>query len=311
MLSRFPRRADAQLFLAVALAASVLAGLAVAGSVAAVGRTFPGFIVWDNLVVVALGRSTWPGMQAAVPYREHVVAVDDVPVTTRAELERIVQATPPRTLHRYAFDGPGGPAARAVPSAMFRWGDWAATMGVYAINGLAFLLTGFAVFYLKPESPQSRAVLTFGVIWGLTLVLAVDLFTVGRLRYLYFLLEALSPAAILHLSLYFPEPRLKRKGPLVALYACAFAVGLVQVAAFDRSRALLLAVNDAVYLAIAAAGVAALVSIAAGAFGRGSPLARRRARVVLAGAITAFGIPLLASSPSSSCVSRCRSASSP
>jgi len=41
--------------------------------------------------------------------------------------------------------------------------DWLAAFGVYLLNGLAFLATGFAVFWLRPESRQSRAVLAFGV----------------------------------------------------------------------------------------------------------------------------------------------------
>ncbi len=60
--------------------------------------------------------------------------------------------------------------------------DYAATLGVYVLNGLAFLAIGLAVFYLKPDSRQSRALLAFGVVWGLYLVLDVDLFTASRLH---------------------------------------------------------------------------------------------------------------------------------
>jgi hypothetical protein len=75
MLSRFPRRADAATFVAAIVSAIVLGTLAVAGSLTHVGRTFPGFVVWDDLVVVALGRPTWTGVAAGVPYRSRVVRV--------------------------------------------------------------------------------------------------------------------------------------------------------------------------------------------------------------------------------------------
>lgn len=295
MLSRFPRRADAAAFLVAALLGIGLGGAAVVGSLGAVGRTFPGFVVWDDLVVVALGRPGWTGVAAGVPYRGRLVAVDGATARARSDVLTAVRAAPPGTPHRYGFIARDGtPSERTVASMVLGFGDWVATMGVYAVNGLAFLLTGLAVFWLRPDAPPSRGVLAFGTIWGLTLLLAADLFTTGRLQRVYFVCEALSPAAILHLALVFPESRRRRRGVLAATYAAALAVGLVQATAFHRDVPLLLAVNDAVYLAIAAAGVAALASLAWAALRSPSPIARRRARVVLAGAMAAFGIPLVA-----------------
>src|SRR5207248_9107816 len=45
MMSRFPRRADAVLFVALSLVTAALSAAAVVGSLASVGRTFPGFVV--------------------------------------------------------------------------------------------------------------------------------------------------------------------------------------------------------------------------------------------------------------------------
>ncbi len=294
MLSRFPRRADAAAFVAAVVAAIVLGTLAVGGSLAHVGRTFPGFVVWDDLVVVALGQPTWTGVAADVPYRSRVVTVDDTAVARRADLDRVLAAAPAGTVHRYGFDGPAGATTREVASMTLGRGDWLATMGVYVVNGLAFLATGLAVFWLKPESAQARGVLAFGWVWGMTLLLAADLFTASRLTTLYFLCEAAAPAAILHLASVFPTPRPRAARAVPWLYGAALAVGLTQAWAFRHSYPLLLAVNNAVYLAIAAAGALALSAIGDAAVRAPSALARRRARVVLAGGVTAFGLPLLA-----------------
>src|SRR5262245_7459369 len=295
MLARFRRPADARLFVAVGLATTLLGGLATLASLQHVGRTFPGFVVWKNLVVVALGRSGWSGVAAEVPYRDRVAAGGGLPVHTAPDLGRMVAAAPPGTPHRYDFQGRGAPTTRTVPAMRLKFHDWAATMGVYVLNGIAFLIAALAAFYLKPESIQSRALLAFGAIWGLALLLAVDAFTAGWLEPLGLVLESLTPAAVMHLACTFPEPRIRSTRPLVLLYLAGLAVGLVQVWAFWRSYPILLAVDDAVYLALAAAGLVAMGSIAAAAFGaRTTPLGRRRARVVLAGAIIAFGLPLLA-----------------
>ena len=294
MLERFSRRADARLFVAVTVAAALLGGIAVAGSLGYVGKTFPGFLVWDNALTVAVGRPAWTGIRAGVPFRARVVEVDGRPVASRDALHAVLGEAPPGAPHRYVFETWAGREERTLRSMRFGGGDWLVTMGVYVVNGLVFLLTGLAVFYLKPESPQSRAVLAFGVLWGLELLLfAVDLWTAGRLQYLYVLLEPVVPAAVLHLASRFPELRARRWLPVGALYAVGLAVGAVQVWAFWRAFWVLVAVGNAVNLAIGTAGIVAIASIAAAAFGRrASPLARRRARVVLAGAIAAFGISI-------------------
>jgi two-component system, NtrC family, sensor histidine kinase HydH len=294
MLETFPRRADARLFVTVALAAAVLGAVAITGSLQYVGRTFPGFVVWDNLLVVAVGRAGWTGTRADVPLRSRVVEVDGQPVESREELHAVLAATPPGTVHRYGFETRHGDETRTIASMRFGAGDWVVTMGVYVVNGLVFVLTGLAVFYLKPESAQSRAVLPFGVLWGLALlILAVDLWTAGRLQYLYVLLEPVVPVAVLHLARRFPEVRGSGRRTLGWLYGLGLLVGAVQVWAFWHAFPLLVAVGNVVNLSIGASGIVAIGSIAVAAFGRrATPLARRRARIVLAGAVAAFGISI-------------------
>ncbi|HYV57062.1 MAG TPA: hypothetical protein VE911_05940, partial [Candidatus Nitrosopolaris sp.] len=297
MLGRFPRRADAWLFLLLSLGGLLLSTTAIVGSLDHVGRPFPGFVVWDNLVVVALGRAEWTGLRAQVPFRAQVTRVDGQAVASRSALYDIVRAAPPGMVHDYVFEGPTGHQERRVAAMTFTASDYAATLGVYVLNGLAFLAIGLAVFYLKPDSRQSRALLAFGVVWGLYLVLDVDLFTTGRLHGLPLVLGALAPAAILHLGLTFPEPRapVKQSGrPLLPVYAVGLVAGLAEVAMFHRWYAGLLALDDALYLTLAGVSLLAMGWLAVGTFRAESPLARRRARLVLAGAITAFAIPVLA-----------------
>lgn len=294
MLKRFARPADAWLFVALVLASAALSLTAVAGSLARVGRVFPGFVVWDDLMVAALGPSEWTGVAARVPYRAHVVAVDGRPVATRADVDAILRPAGPGAPHRYAFEGPAGREERTVAAMVLSAADWTATSGVYVLNGLAFLVVGLAVFWLKPESPQSRAMLAFGTVWGLTLVLAVDVFGGGRFESLYFVLQGVAPATILHLALVFPENRLRSARVLLPAYAAGLAAGGVEAWAFRHSWTALLALDNATYLALAAATIFALASIARAVFRAATPLARRRARVVLAGAVVAFLIPVVA-----------------
>src|SRR5262249_43825477 len=88
MLSRFSRRTEAAAFVTMALTGAVLLLLVTVGSLRLVGRTFPGFLVWDDLVVSALGRPQWTGVEAQVPVRSVVTTVDGQQVNDRAALMR-------------------------------------------------------------------------------------------------------------------------------------------------------------------------------------------------------------------------------
>src|SRR6185436_4444752 len=72
------------------------------------------------------------------------------------------------------------------------------------------------------------------------------------------------------------------------------AIGLVEVIAYRRHVGLLLAVDKGVWLTFAAAGALSMAGIAHDAFRSASPIARRRARVVLTGAVLAFLLPMIA-----------------
>jgi len=297
MLSRFSRREDAGLFVALSLLALAIVATTAAVSARRIGRIFPGFVTWDNLTVVALGAPDWTGPAASVPPRARLASIDGRPVGSRADLDAAIAADPPGTVHRYGFETDGGEISRDVASMRFEPHDWATTMGVYLFNGVIFLLTGLAVFYLRPESPQGRSVLAFGTIWGTMIVAAVALFTAGAASRWYFLLEALCPVAILHLTSTFPSVHgtaRSRRAVLVPLYALAAAVGVAEVVAFRRSPSTVLALSKATWMATLVAGALSMVTTAASAWGDALPIARRRARVVLAGTIAAFLVPLVA-----------------
>jgi hypothetical protein len=136
MPRHFPRRADAFLFWILSAAALALSTLSVAGSLAQVGRTFPGFVVWNNLFVPALGRPHWNGIRAAIPSasvpRPSTENPSPIARTCGSSSDR-----PAGAVHRYALEVPGhaGATTREVASQRFTATDWAATMGVYVLNG--------------------------------------------------------------------------------------------------------------------------------------------------------------------------------
>ena len=58
-----------------ALAAFVVAVCAV-NTVARVGQPFPGFFVWENLFVPAVGEPDWTGVESGLRYHSWLIAVN-------------------------------------------------------------------------------------------------------------------------------------------------------------------------------------------------------------------------------------------
>ncbi len=103
MLTRFETAAERFVFLG--LVATVLVGVVVAvGSLATrVGRASPGFVVWSNLVVPAIGEIASSPEASQVPERTVVVAADGVPLAGAAALDALVRTVPIGTRVRYEF----------------------------------------------------------------------------------------------------------------------------------------------------------------------------------------------------------------
>src|ERR1051326_2567936 len=104
-------------FWGAAAAASIVILLCTANSAQWLTRPFPGFFVWENLFVAAVGDTDWTGYQAGIPFQTRLVSVDGQRIASAVEVYRIVAALPDGTPVRYAFQPPTGDAVSiAVPT---------------------------------------------------------------------------------------------------------------------------------------------------------------------------------------------------
>ena len=102
----FSTRARA-LVLPAALLLLALCALIVRDSSLLVGQTFPGFLVWDNGVLVALHTESWTGAQAGLPLNGgRLVAIDGEPFESgRALIERARGLEPGASLRYRVISG--------------------------------------------------------------------------------------------------------------------------------------------------------------------------------------------------------------
>ncbi|HSP96061.1 MAG TPA: ATP-binding protein [Candidatus Dormibacteraeota bacterium] len=296
MLAHFDTWWRKALFAACLLASLSMVAVAVASLTRQIGAPSPGFLVWENLVVPALGGRHWPGSQAGVPLRSVLVAVDGQPLVSAAQLRTALRAPPLGAVITYTFEHDGRRSDVAVPLTALGWGDMLPVALPYLLNGLAFFATGLVVFYFRPRLPAAYAGLALGMVLGGTLVLALDTLSSSWVPRLYFLLESLVPSALLHFALCFPEPtKVVRRHPSLVWFAYLPGVLLagLQNAFLAGAPARHLAVNSWVYAGMGIGGFAVIASLVHTYRTSASPVARQRARIVAGGVVFAALVPSL------------------
>lgn len=263
-----------------------------------VGRPFPGFFLWQNLFVPAVGDTSWSGHQAGVPYQSRLLAVNGVTVKRAAEVYAATAKLPVGTNVVYSFAVPhaASPIQLAIPTMRLTLTEYLWTLGNYVAVGAVLTLLGFIVYFLRADAPAARAMLIAGVTWGLHLVTSADIFGPGWFRPLCLILQAIGPVAVLHLALTFPVERdtLKRHPRLLpVLYAVAAVIGVADNALFYRWFGAVIAINYLFVVALIAAGVLFMGFLGHGFFFPPSAAARQRTKIAALGGVVAFSAPVV------------------
>ena len=279
--------------IAVAVCASCLLLVAGYNTTRWIGRTFPGFLLMDNRVVPSIALPGWAEGQVSRFFQHEVVAVNGIPLPTAAAIYEYVGKLPPGTQVAYEFVAPDlGRFVAALPSRRFSPVDYLLLFGAYLLNGVAFLSIGLVVFLFRPRSSASRALLASGIITGLFIITATDLYGPHWFFRLHVVCEAFLAAGFLHLALVFPTerlPRYRRRVIVSAYLASAVMAAVYELVLFSPR-----AYATIHLLATATHGVAAILVVAAVGYDLlESPFAlvRRRTGVVALGTLSAFLIP--------------------
>ena len=259
-------------------------------------RPFPGFFLWENLFVPAVGDTDWTGHQAGVPYQSRLLAMNGTAVVSAAEVYELAARLPVGTDVAYSFSSSVAPVHLAVPTMRLSPAEYFWTLGNYLGIGALLTVLGFVVYMVRPEAPAARSLLAAGATWGLYLVTAADIFGPAWFRPLCLMLQATAPIAVLHLALTFPVEReiLKRHPRLLpGLYAGAFAVGVLDDLAFLRWFPVVLAITRLTAFAMAVAGAILVGLLVHSFFVPPSAAARQRTKIAALGGLIAFLAPVV------------------
>ncbi len=278
----------------MAFGLAAVALLAVVGieSAQLVGRSFPGFLVWDNGVLAAFHRQDWTGARAGLPGSGRVVRVDGRPFPGGAELLAIAAAQPEGSALRYAVSSSAGERQVVVATMRFGWIDYLSTSGIYLGASALLFLVAWVAILLRPDHGAARAVALAAGNLGLVLALSVDFLCSYRFTWLYPVAEALLPGPLAWFAVSFrtagspsvPIGRGQRR-VLAAGFCALLVLGVTQAVLFRANPALHFRITEVIYLLIAAVLLGVLASFGWQLFASRSPEARMRAGVVFAGAI--------------------------
>lgn len=271
--------------------ATVVVALCGYAALARIGRPFPGFFVWENGFVPAVGLPTWTGAAAGLEYHSWIDGVGGGPFASVAEIDAAVASQPIGNAIAYLTRKGDLTREVAVPTEIFGFGHFAVSTGVYLFDAVVLLILAVAMFHVGAGDPGARAVGYFALTQALYLATAIDLFGPHRFRELYFFFAGLTPTATLFMISRFPVERRIRSGENVALalaLAASLAFGLLSNVSFDHDREGLLLLDSAVHMAMAGSALAAFVFFTRHYLGGRSEMVRRRCQVVLLASMGGF-----------------------
>jgi class 3 adenylate cyclase len=253
-----------------------------------IGRRTPGFVVMENLLVGPGGVERGPFL----PF-DRVVALEGRHLVNAAQITAEVERHPPGTPLRYTVMRGNDVLDLVVPTQTIapRW--FKHFIKEALLPALLFLGLGAVVMYLKPGAGESRIFFAFCLISFVTTICYPDLHTTHRFTGLTLAVWALTPAALTHLALRFPEKRsIARR--YREIFWIPWAIGAAAAVAvpltFFAGTAV---VASAVAVGWGVALIALLLSLGRTMRAGATPLARQRAKVVAAAFAIGFLLPVL------------------
>jgi class 3 adenylate cyclase len=309
---RRPRARGRFVFAVLVLVIAVIATTCLVIAVRAIDQPFAGFLYYPFRNVGSVGSLDWPGLKAGARYQDIIREVNGVPVSTSAEVQRIVAGARVGESIHYVLDRSGSIFSITVPVSRFTAADFVKLFGPLFLAGVFFSLVAVAVYFLKPDTAASWAFSIFCFSLGSYMIGGLPIQLPPHFVWLYtlnVLAQPIYPAALLHLSLLFPErTTLVTRRPWIqyAPYAVSAVLGAYMLAdiralaAGTSSGDALLAIHARLLREISIARAYALIGASSIVFASArvlwrsrSPIARQRSRVILLGSAVAFLPPTI------------------
>ncbi len=264
------------------------------------GKTFPGFLLYNPVIVSDVSLSDWHQSQGYnIRSYDKILAVNDIKVETAKDVYKIVSSYPPGTPIKYTIARRSDIFELTLPSMEFESNYVVEIFGVEFFVGFAFLLLCFTVFNLRQTQLDSK------VFFGLCFSLAIwfiedfDYQTTYSLFYYtnwQFLAQLLTPAFLVLFAFVFPQTSclyLKRKKLFLIPFILSVFVFLSQLFLINADYLLWDRVYFFSYLYVFVGTLTLVYSLFLTYRNPISVVEKEKARVVLFGVMFGFMVPAL------------------
>ena len=279
---------------ALAAVATVIMIICAVNSADRIGRAYPGFFVWENLLVPAVGETSWTGVSSGLRYHSWVRSVDGEAVRNAREFNALLEGRAAGEPVRYGLEKDGVTYSISARLMAMDFRAWVSVLGIYLFEALALLVLGLIVLYMKPRNKGAEALFIFCIGLSLYIATSTDLFGPYLFRVPYFFLITAQPAGICFMLSHFPLARQRKP---VESWVIAFSVlaglgiGAASNYAFHANHSLLMLLDRITHILIAVFATGGIGFFSWHFFKTRNPLARQRAKVVALGTAGAFIVP--------------------
>ncbi|MFT4569290.1 MAG: signal transduction histidine kinase [Hyphomicrobiaceae bacterium] len=284
-------RAAGPLGFAVATLTVLVVVVCAITSLGRLGAPFPGFFVWENLFVPAVGGPTWTGVASGLEYHSWLVEADGTTLANIEDLQSVLNDRGAGEKVLYRAERKGHSYEIAVPLMRLDLPAYAVSLGIYLFDAIILTALGLVLLYTRPRDPGVRGVFYFCCAQALYLSTSVDLFGPYHFRAAYFFFAGLTPTCTFYMISHFPVARTRARWEDPALVIAAFgslAFGVASYVSFFNHHHLLLTLDTMVHVTMAAGALAAFAFFARHFAWAHNDLDRERAKIVLVASLGAF-----------------------
>ncbi|GIW46485.1 MAG: hypothetical protein KatS3mg078_0362 [Deltaproteobacteria bacterium] len=195
-----------------------------------VNRPFPGFLVYNSLIVSQVTLPRWSlSRELGIRSYDKILKVDGHPVSSAYELYDLVDDTPVGTPRSYLVLRDGKLYELSIPTMKFTFDDLLQIFGIEFTIGLIFLISGVVVYVLKPQLTVSKIFLLMCISIGVWFIEDFNYQTTYSPFYslnIAYLAQIFAPTFTIILSWIFPTDRaFFRKRPYIMLFPLIFSAG--------------------------------------------------------------------------------------
>ncbi|MBP7999775.1 MAG: GAF domain-containing protein [Chloroflexi bacterium] len=259
-------------------------------------RPFPGFFLDPNLVVNDNGDATWPSELQDPPlaHPERVVAINGTPITSKQQLDDLLENATPGEQWQITFDHPNGSSRTlTLPLFTFSSQEFGRYFSLSFLIGAFILLVGFWAFRVHPDAPVAQYFALFAVLAAFGIGGLFDMLTTQFFGRLWVTGVVFVGVANLYTAIEFPHrPSILQNIPVLRWVPIAVTLPLfiwAQIVLYNQNAPWLYVTAWRVaYVVDGVTMILTLILFAYRAFASPVPLARQQGRIITLAAAGSF-----------------------